>query len=180
MEPILSDQLNQSELTALVVRHQQAVYAYIYSLLPDRSVAEEVLQETFVTVCEKSDQFEPGTNFVAWVRSIAFWKVRQAKASYVRSRLVFSDSLMPILNDEFAEFSGELARRHEMLDACLSKLQPRDRQLILERYQSGSKIEDAARKTGRSVHAAYKALSRIRQRLMTCVEQGLAREGACQ
>lgn len=173
----MSNKISSGELAKLIVRHQQTTYAYIYSQLPDRVVAEDVLQETFVTVCEKYDHFEQGTNFNAWIRSIAFWKIRQAKASYVRSKLVFTDALSSILDAEFSEYADESARRHEALDQCLGKLKENDRRFVLRRYKNGSGVEEAANEAGRSIQAAYKALARIRQRLMLCIERELSGEG---
>jgi RNA polymerase sigma-70 factor (ECF subfamily) len=62
--------------------------------------------------------------------------------------------------------------RHEALSKCLQKLNPRDRELLMTRYESG--VEEAARRTGRSLVAAYKALTRLRKLLHDCVTNQLA------
>lgn len=175
----MSKQHYQSELTPLIIRHQQAIYGYIYSLLPNRAVAEDVLQDTFVTVVEKFEEFDSETSFVAWVRAIAYWKVRQAKTSFARSKIFFSESLTEVLNQDMAEIGdGMSEQRHQALDRCLGKLKERDRKLVLGRYLKDKQIKDVASETGRSTQAAYKALMRIRRGLMSCVEKELLREGA--
>ena len=45
--------------------------------------------------------------------------------------------------------------------------------LILARYQQGASVEEAAQVSGRSLEAAYKALSRIRRVLLECVNNKL-------
>ena len=60
----------------------------------------------------------------------------------------------------------------------LQKLPPRDRELVLTRYERGHGVEEAARRTGRSMDAAYKALNRLRKLLLDCVTNKLAAEGA--
>ena len=174
----MSNRHPKTELTSLIIRYQQSIYGYIYSLIPNRAVAEDILQETFLTVVERFDSFEPGTNFLAWARTIAFWKVRQAKASYLRSKVVFSESLINALHENQVEISSVAEHRHEALDRCLGKLKERDRILILKRYSRGKGVEDAARETGRSLQAAYKALARLRRRLVDCVDKELMNEGA--
>ena len=48
--------------------------------------------------------------------------------------------------------------RHVALARCLEKLPTRDRDLVLTRYEPGSGVPEAARRSGRSLEAAYKAL----------------------
>jgi RNA polymerase sigma-70 factor, ECF subfamily len=67
----------------------------------------------------------------------------------------------------------ELDERHEALAHCLQKLHSRDRELVLTRYEPDARVEEAARRTGRSMEAAYKALSRIRKSLLDCVTHQL-------
>jgi RNA polymerase sigma-70 factor (ECF subfamily) len=70
----------------------------------------------------------------------------------------------------------EITHRHEALAHCLRKLHPRDRELVLTRYEPGSGVEEAAQRSGRTLEAAYKALGRIRKLLLDCVTQHM--EGA--
>jgi RNA polymerase sigma-70 factor (ECF subfamily) len=45
---------------------------------------------------------------------------------------------------------------------------------MLTRYEPGSGVPEAARRSGRSLEAAYKALARIRKLLFDCVSHQLA------
>ena len=67
------------QLMRLMTQHQRRIFGYIYTLVPDRHDAEDILQETSVVVCEKFEQFQPGTDFVAWACQIAYWEVRRAR-----------------------------------------------------------------------------------------------------
>lgn len=70
----------------------------------------------------------------------------------------------------------ELDERHEALAGCLKKLAPRDRELVLTRYEPGSGVAEAAKRSGRSMAAAYKALNRLRKLLHDCVTHELANQ----
>jgi RNA polymerase sigma-70 factor (ECF subfamily) len=59
----------------------------------------------------------------------------------------------------------------------VAKLRPEHRELVRLRYGQGASIETAARTTGRTVEAIYKALSRIRKMLIECVDRKLAAGG---
>jgi RNA polymerase sigma-70 factor (ECF subfamily) len=162
----------------LMTGHQRRIFGYIYTLVPDRHDAQDILQETSVVICEKFDQFKPGTDFAAWACQIAYWEVRRARQKFARSKVVFNQEVVDALAETAAELLPEMSARHEALAKCLQKLHPRDRELLLTRYEPGSGVEEAAQRSGRSLVAAYKALARLRKLLLDCVTHQLSLEGA--
>jgi RNA polymerase sigma-70 factor (ECF subfamily) len=166
------------QLMLLMTQHQRRVFSYIYALVPDRHAAEDILQETSLVICEKFDQFKPGTDFVAWACQIAYWEVRRARLKFARSKVVFDDEVVEAVAHTAAELRDETDHRHEALAHCLQRLHPRDRDLVLTRYEPGSGVEEAAQRSGRTIEAAYKALGRIRKLLADCVSHRLSLEGA--
>jgi len=169
---------NRKRLMALMTQHQRRIFAYIYTLVPDRYDAEDLLQETSLIICEKFEQFEEGTDFVAWACQIAYWRVRYARQKFARSKVLFQQELVDALAQTAATMHEELDARHEALALCLQKLPARDRELVLTRYEPGCGVPEAARRSGRSLDAAYKALGRIRKLLFDCVSHQMATEGA--
>lgn len=165
-------------LVPLLMRHERQVFAYIYTLLPNRHDAEDILQETCLTIYDKFAEFTPGTDFVAWAMRIAWWKVRAAKQKFARSKVVFNDEVLEAVAHTTEEIRGESDRARNALAECLQKLNERDRRMVLTRYERGSGVERAAMVSGRSLQAAYKALMRIKQVLHDCVTDRLAREEA--
>jgi RNA polymerase sigma-70 factor (ECF subfamily) len=73
---------SRRELVGLLSRHQRKIFAYLYTLVPNRADADDLLQETCLTIYEKFDEFEDGTDFVAWANRIAWWKVRQSRQKF--------------------------------------------------------------------------------------------------
>ena len=63
----------RKRLMILMTRHQRQIFSYIYTLVPNRPDAEDLLQETSLVICEKFREFEVGTDFVAWACQIAYW-----------------------------------------------------------------------------------------------------------
>lgn len=162
----------------LMTRHQRQIFGYIYTLVPDRADAEDILQETSLVICEKFDEFNEGTDFVAWACQIAWWNVRRARQKFARSKVVFDDEVLASVASTATTMADELDHRHDALAHCLGKLHPRDRDLLLTRYEPGGGVEAAAQRSGRSLDAAYKALTRLRKLLHDCVTQRLAKEAA--
>ena len=165
---------SRKRLMALMTRHQRQIFAYIYTLVPDRHDAEDLLQETSLVICEKFDAFAPGTDFVAWACQIAWWRIRYSRQKFARAKVVFDDNVLESVAHTAATMREELDERHEALAGCLQKLAPRDCELVLTRYEPGSGVAEAARRSGRSMDAAYKALNRLRKLLHDCVTDRLA------
>ena len=67
-----------AQFLRLYTRHQHRILAYIYTLVPNRADAEDLLQDTAVLLWEKFAQFELGTDFIAWACRVAFLKIAYA------------------------------------------------------------------------------------------------------
>ena len=165
----LTSQDRSSELVQLMMKNQRRLFAYIHTLVPSRSDAEDILQEASLTICEKFSDFESGTNFYSWACQIAYWKVRAARKKYATSKVVFNEEVLEVISQTRVEMEEELDHRHGALSKCLQKLNERDRRLVLIRYESGQNVKAAAQASGRTIQGAYKALSRIRKVLFDCV-----------
>ncbi len=168
----------RKRLMALMTRHQRQIFSYIYTLVPRRHDAEDLLQETSVVICEKFADFRPGSDFVAWACQIAWWRVRYSRQKFARAKVVFDQDLLDAVAQTASALAPELDERHEALARCLGKLHARDRELVLTRYEPGHGVPEAARRSGRSLDAAYKALNRIRKALFDCVTHQLAADPA--
>jgi RNA polymerase sigma-70 factor, ECF subfamily len=160
-------------LMLLMTQHQRRIFSYIYTLVPDRHNAEDILQETSLVICEKFADFDPGTDFVAWACQIAYWEVRRARQKFARAKVFFDQDVVDAIAETSGTIAEEVTHRHEALAHCLRKLHPRDRELVLTRYEPGGGVEEAAQRSGRTLEAAYKALGRIRKLLLDCVTQRL-------
>ena len=167
-----------TELLQLMMKYQRRIFAYIHTLVPSRSDAEDILQEASLTICEKFDDFEIGTNFYSWACQIAYWKVRAARKKYATAKVVFNQEVLDVISQTRTEMEEELDSRHVALSRCLHKLNERDRRMVLTRYESGKYVSAAAQACGRTVQGAYKALNRIRKVLFDCVTFELATDEA--
>src|SRR5262249_27475702 len=103
-------------------------------LLPDHNRAEDVFQEVFLTVTRKAAEFQPGTNFPAWARSIARLKVlEQLRAIRAAPHLLGPEALEAVLQAAEVQ-EDDWAQRREALKRCVEQLAPRARQILELRY----------------------------------------------
>src|SRR6478672_10836515 len=127
----------RKRLVALLTRHQRQIFSYIYVLVPNRSDAEDLLQETSLVICEKFHEFREGTDFVAWACQIAYWRIRYSRQKFARSKVVFDQEIVDVVAQTAGQMAEELDDRHEALGRCLEKLPSRDRDLLMARYEPG-------------------------------------------
>src|SRR6186713_360457 len=70
----------------LFVKHQLGLRAFILSLEPNFSDAEDLLQEVFLVITRKANEFQEGTNFFAWGCTIARYKLMELLRRRARSQ----------------------------------------------------------------------------------------------
>jgi RNA polymerase sigma-70 factor, ECF subfamily len=162
------------QIVQLLTNVQQQLTRYVRTLVPNRTDAEEVLQETNLFIWRHADEFELGTNFAAWACKIAYFQVLTFRKRQSRSRLRFSDELVEQLaQNAVPSVVGENSDA-EALDLCMAKLSQPDRDLMDLRYEPGATVEGVAQRVGRSTKAIYAALGRIRTWLLECIQRTAA------
>lgn len=152
------------------VHWQPRIYAYIRSIVFNRSDAEDLLQEVAEVLWRKIDDFEPGTRFDQWAFGVARNKMLNFQKKKARERVRFSDSFEEVLADEVA---AEFAKESGLLDAlesCVEKLPPDHRELLRQRYEANATSRSVARAVGRSESAISRTLNKVYGLLMLCIE----------
>ncbi len=160
----------------LLTAHQGILYAYIRSRLPDSVVVQDVLQETNLVLWRRSEEFEAGTNFVAWACKVAYFQVLAFYRDNKRESMVFNVELVYMLAQQNEEKLADAQDLQQILSRCVNKLPEQSRRLIQQRYAPGGSVQSIAEKQGRSIGAVSQTLYRIRQLLQECVQKTLARE----
>ncbi len=165
------------EFLELLTHHDRVLGVYVYSLVPARHDADDILQQTKMILWRCFDQFETGTNFLAWARKTAFHQVLTHRRQKKREAAPLSDDILELLHDEVARLSESSDRRRDALHTCVAKLPAAHRQLVTLRYYEDMEIEGVAERIRSTAGAVYRALSRIRMSLLSCVEKELKLEG---
>ncbi len=163
----------------LLLAHQTALRAYIVSLMPGSDDVEDVLQDANIIIWEKMSNFQEGTNFRAWIFSIARNSV---KAQFRDNKRFLSPSVDAELIQAIDEIwhqreSRDLSFRQRALDRCLEELKQKHRDLIRVRYTKGTNLEIYAQQIGRPADSLRTTLSRVRAKLRSCVKGRIAMEG---
>ena len=165
------------EFMELLTQHDRALGVYVYSLVRGSADADDILQQTKLVLWRCFDQFESGTNFLAWARKTAFHQVLTHRRQTKREHLPLSEETLEALHHEVERLSDKGDARREALRSCLAKLPAEHRQLVTLRYFEDLEIDQVAERIRSTVAAVYRALSRVRYALLGCVEKELVKEG---
>jgi RNA polymerase sigma-70 factor (ECF subfamily) len=163
------------EFVFLLARHERPLGAYVMTMVPHAQDADDILQEAKVIMWRHFAKFEPGTNFGAWARKIAFHQVLAHRKRKQRDRLDFSEDFLRAVAEEADRSADHLERREHILHDCLAKLPADHREVLHLRYHENLSLEDMASRLDRTVGAIYRLLSRVRHCLHDCVTKTLSR-----
>jgi RNA polymerase sigma-70 factor, ECF subfamily len=167
--------LESKEFLGLWSAHARRVYAYILTLMPHTADADDIFQETSVTLWEKFEEFRSGSDFGAWACRVAYFKT----LSHLQRKPhlePFDELLLQAIDAEVLPMADELEARFLALTDCLGRLGARDRQLVELRYQGNRSVEELSKQVGRSGKSVYRSLSRIHDLLFDCIQRTLSPE----
>ena len=170
------DHAAYTAFVTLFTRHEARLRSFVRSLLPGWTDVDEVMQQVGLVIWRKFDQFDPATTFLPWACVIARFEALHYRRSMARDRLVFSEELIQQLAEEGAAELELRATQSRALDACLEKLPPARRELLLQSCTPGVKTKDLAERLGKQTGALYTLLHRLRSELLACIEETLRRE----
>ena len=182
----LSQSGDQGAFSELVRRHENACHKLAYSVLRDRSDAEDEVQNALWKAYEHIGQFQQDSKFSTWLTRIVLnqclMKLRKAKRArflYVDDVAVGEDTATLDLPDECISPEQELARKEvaSVLDTEMHRIPALLRQVFLMRDVDQRPMQDVADELGISVAAAKSRLLRARAELRTRLEKHQGRLG---
>ena len=166
---------DSQEFVKELTSHQSAMLAYIRSLAPGAGTgARDLLQEVNITLWQKRETFELGTNFKAWAfQTIRYHMLNHRRRLVSQGWLVFDDDLIDRVAPGFEFEPDELEERHIALRRCLQRLRPQDREILYHRYATRAPLQEFAEKTNRSAGTLKAILFNLRASLKKCIERQL-------
>jgi RNA polymerase sigma-70 factor (ECF subfamily) len=160
----------------IVRMYQETVWRIAAALLRDRDATENLVQQVFVDSYFHLDQYAIGTDFGAWIRTVARNRLRKELRTANRE-----DRRLAAYRDRLAErMRAEATGNRDDSDAyvaalrgCRELLSARDAELVKLRYEKGLSFEEIAKTQGQTPEAVQRMISRIRFRLRDCIQQKL-------
>jgi RNA polymerase sigma-70 factor (ECF subfamily) len=171
--------MRREELERLIRMHQASIYRYLRYLGAEATLAEDLVQETFLATMRPNDRQPAHADdpaWPAWLRGIA----RNLFLVECRRRRIsplVSDG--PALERAEAAWAAELgsegdtAERLAALRECLQALPARQREILDHRYAKHTARSEMARLFGMTEDGIKSLLRRIRAALALCIRKRL-------
>jgi len=173
----MMDSAKHQQFAERVVRNQHRVFRYIVSLVAQQADAEELFQETCLTLWENWERYDLTLDFVPWACGIAHNKVRNFYRKRQHSQVQLDDDVVELLAARSLERQQHEDNRLTALRLCLNELPERSRSII-ESYYGGQTVQELADQRSATRNAIYKLLDRVRETLHDCVSLRIAGEAS--
>ena len=159
---------DEGAFETLMGRHVDALYRYALRLSNSRALADDLTQETWLTVWEKTSSFKPRKAALkTWLFRILYNKFIDT----IRKQKFESDEPPPEAHGEDLSSRAENQRNQELLFREIGALPEQQRAAILLAYAQGFGNKDIAHILGTSVSATESLLGRARRTLKDKYEE---------
>lgn len=157
----------------LIERHKDMAFSLACSILKDKSLAEDVLQETFIKVFNKLHSFKYQSLFTTWLYRI----VVNRCYNELRKRRKFRNEIVEVASEvEDAATLTDTNNLKHVINAALEKMKPDEALVLRLFYLSELKIEEVEDVTNFSKSKVKVTLHRGRKNLATILKQKLGKE----
>lgn len=156
----------QGDTAALEVLYRQtssSIYGFALSILRDPTAAEDVMQDTFVSVMQSAPGYQPSGKPMAWLltiaRNLALMRLRKAE-----SKNLSFDELFHV---EDTHDAYQTTENHMVLEKVLHTLTDSERQIVMLHALSGLKHREVADLLGIPQATAISRYNRALAKLRT-------------
>ncbi len=170
--PYLADHSSatQQQFLSLFLQSEREIFRYVMALVPNVTDAEDIVQQTALSLWQKFDAYDPVQPFTPWACRFALNKTRQWIERRQRWQALLDKGLAEELAQRREVLEPEIEQRLRHLEACVKRLPQAQRVLLEGYYYQRASVEQLAGRSGRTVAATYKVLQRIRHGLQLCME----------
>ena len=164
--------LDRDTATRLLFRERAKIHAYLWAIVRDAHLTEDLFQELAVLVLNRCSEINSEAHFNKWVRAAARFKALKTLRTTKHSIITLDDEILDLLEGEWQTYDATRpAQLIEALRLCVGKLTPHARQLVRLRYGEGLSSARIADQLQRKRNAVYVAIGRIHNNLRACIER---------
>ena len=158
----------------VVRRFEKPLRGWLATQAPPGVDVDDIAQRSFIAAYNRLSDYEPGTNFSAWLFTIAKFQLRTETTRLRRvadyhTRYAPDLLLRELERREDDDTPEEIAKRLDHLKTCLSKIDGNLRQFLTWRYEEEISLDEMANRSRRSVAAVKKVLWKLRRNLHNCI-----------
>ena len=153
---------------------QGRIYAYILSRWPNKSDADDIMQETISILWKKFDTYEPGTEFQAWAFTVVKYVLAGFRRKHQSNPIQFSQEALAVLESDSSQYISNYNSQIDLLRECIRKLPSKELKIIKLKYEGGLSSQKIAISFGMSIRTFYRVISKIHNTLIRCMSLSMA------
>ena len=162
---------NLSSLQKLIKKYENRLFSYIFMLVKDKQLADDIFQDTFIKVINtlNSGRYKDEGKFIQWTMRIAHNLVidhfrKSKKVTFVESRYDSSDIFDNLfVSDDSVEDRMVMSQIHSDVKKLMNNLADDQREVLYLRCYAGMSFKEIAEQTDVSINTA---LGRMRYALI--------------
>lgn len=166
----------KDKLLSDVLHFKDRIWSYIFSIVRDYHLSEDVLQEVCLFLVNSADKYDSSRSFLPWALGVARNKSYEAIRKNQRQGTLLEDNILKKLQETISNINREENVRLEALQKCLSQISEENRDLMTMKYIERFSAEKIAGIINRSRTATFSLLQRIRTSLAGCINRGVINE----
>ncbi|MCL4200049.1 RNA polymerase sigma factor [Patescibacteria group bacterium] len=154
---------NISAFEELVNRYQKKLLSFVFSIVWDEAAAQDVVQETFISLYKTIDRIDTEKKFSAYLFSIT----RNYAISYLRSRKVHAplEAAEKVAGGDSPELRLEVNDENKRIQEALDIIDNKYKQVIMLYYFDDLSYEEIADRLGVPVNTVRTHLKRAKEAL---------------
>ncbi len=149
---------------------QGRLYAFILSRWPNKSDADDIMQETISVLWRKFHTYEPGTEFTAWAFTVTRYVLSGFKRKHSKYPVQFTEETLSVLDKHASDFDKSYDNRIETLRDCIKKLSGKELSLLKLKYEEGLPSQKIASRFGMSIRTFYRNISKTHAAILRCMD----------
>ena len=150
---------------------RKKLLAFVFSMVPNYSLAEDIFQEASIVLWEKFDTFDPGTNFQAWARKVIYNKVMNERTRK-KNEMLWDPEFFKAVDRGFRKNEKtESSRFSEALSICMERLSEAHQKIMRLKYYNKMSYREIGRCLRRSENGTKVMARKIRKILGNCIQE---------
>lgn len=164
--------IDSQQLVRTLVAQQTPLLAYIWAIVRDEDLAEDVYQDVAADAVAKCDTIRDAEHLTRWLRQAARFRAIDLLRARKAGALIFDDGVLDSLESDWDSRAAVDARDvRRSLRHCMEQLSPYVRKIIELRYAQNLTGDALAEAIGKPKNTVYTALSRAHRTLGECVRK---------
>jgi RNA polymerase sigma-70 factor, ECF subfamily len=174
--------MTQEEVLRASFKFHDALTVYAYGLVRDWSLAQDAVQEAYLVLVKKWQDYQPSGDLFGWVRQMVRFEAMNLLRSRGKERYLEHEELLSRIDRELATHldersANQMRDEREALKECMSGLGKKALDLLLGFYRHALPCEKLAETHRTSANAVRLLLSRLRKQLRECLSYRLSLRG---